>query len=93
MADAREKTSNCEVGETNKLLGPQNYNVWSLKVKTVLKRENLWVLVETKNPPSQFPATIGGIQSTEVRQRLKAKGAVWNNDVGGRQPDRSRVPT
>jgi hypothetical protein len=32
----------CEVGEANKLIGIQNYNVWKIKMEAILRRERLW---------------------------------------------------
>jgi hypothetical protein len=34
-----------EVPESSKLQGPQNYAIWSFKVRTVLQREKLWSVV------------------------------------------------
>ena len=68
MAES-SKSSNCEVGESNKLVGPLNYNVWQIKMTVVLKREGLWPLVETKRFTSDYPIIIANISYTEVKLR------------------------
>jgi hypothetical protein len=58
MAD----TQNLSFGESNKLEGETNYNVWRLKVKVLFKRENMWEFTETKTIPAAFLVHIGGRQ-------------------------------
>jgi hypothetical protein len=70
MAD----TQNLSFGESNKLEGETNYNVWRLKVKVLFKRENMWEFTETKTIPAAFLVHIGGQQLTEYHLRqLKNK--------------------
>jgi hypothetical protein len=38
-----EPSKHCEIGETNKLQGLQNYNVWKIKMEAIFRREKLWV--------------------------------------------------
>ena len=59
-----ESTKHCEIGETNKLLGLQNYNVWKIKMEAIFRREKLWGLIETKRSDSVFPTQIEGITYT-----------------------------
>ncbi len=35
------------VGEANKLVGISNYYIWHLRMKTIVKKENVWDI--TKN--------------------------------------------
>jgi hypothetical protein len=42
------RRDHCEVGESSKLTGIQNYNVWCFKMESILRRERLWLLVESK---------------------------------------------
>ena len=58
-----------EVGETNKLSGIQNYNVWKIKMEAILRREKLWSLVESKQTPSAYPVSLDKV-SFQNQERL-----------------------
>ena len=60
------------VGESSKLLGVSNYYTWQLKMKAILRRENVWELTEHHVTPAIFPAVVLGTQYTENSMR-KAK--------------------
>ena len=53
--------------EGEKLRGLENYYVWSLKTRSILKAERLWFITETKQTPIDFPVTIQGEQFTELQ--------------------------
>ena len=60
-ANMTDSTKHCEIGESNKLQGLQNYTVWKIKMEAIFRREKLWGLIETKQSVSVFPTTIAGI--------------------------------
>ena len=43
------------------MTGIQNYNVWCIKMKAILRRKRLWLLNESKQTPAAFPTIIEGI--------------------------------
>jgi hypothetical protein len=51
----------CKVGEANKLVGIQNYNVWKKKMEAILRKERLWGLMKTNRSTVNFPAMVEGI--------------------------------
>ena len=61
------KSLNCEVRESNKLVGPLNYGNWQIKMIAILKREGLWPLVGTKITTIAYPVTVEGVAYTEVK--------------------------
>lgn len=48
------------IGEANKLIGINNYYIWQLRIKTILKRENVWDLTENHVQPTKFPTNSVG---------------------------------
>jgi hypothetical protein len=71
-----ESTKHCEIGESNKLQGLQNYNVWKIKMEAIFRREKLWGIVETKRSDSVFPNTIEGtVYTTEERFKSEKQRA------------------
>ena len=66
-------TKHCEIGESNKLLGLQNYNVWKIKMEAIFRREKLWGLVETKWLVSNFSSTIDGTVYTSAERFISEK--------------------
>jgi len=50
---------NVLVGDANKLIGLENYYVWSLKMRAILGRENWWPTVESRIEPEAFLVIIG----------------------------------
>ena len=68
-----DSTKHCEIGESNKLLGLRNYNVWKIKMEAIFKREKLWGIVETKRLVSVFPITIDGIVYTFKERFISEK--------------------
>ena len=67
-----ENNKHREVGETNKLSGIQNYNVWKIKMEAILKREKLWFLVETKQTPTAYLVSLGGV-SFQNKEKLDSE--------------------
>ena len=60
--------------EGEKLRGLENYYVWSLKTRSILKAERLWLITETKLTPDVFPVSIQGEQLTE--SQLETRKAI-----------------
>ena len=58
------KSLKCEVGESNKLVGPLNYGDWQIKMTAILKREGLWPLVGTKIFTTAYLVTVEGVAYT-----------------------------
>ena len=67
-----ENHGSMSVGESSKLVGVSNYYTWQLKVRAILRRENVWELTENHVTPAIFPAVVLGTQYTENSMR-KAK--------------------
>jgi hypothetical protein len=84
-----ESTKPCEVGEANKLLGIQNYNMWKIKMEAILRRERLWRLAKTNRSITIFSTVIDGVsypseekfRSKKHRARLRLilsiVGRIW----------------
>jgi hypothetical protein len=85
-----ESSTPCEVGEANKLIRIQNYNVWKIKIESILRRERLWGLVETNRTIIVFLTTIEGVsypneeelQSEKQRARSGLILSVADNLLG-----------
>lgn len=61
--------------EIEKLKGTENYYVWSLKLRTILRSERLWALTKTKQSPSVFPTTINGEEFSELQLETRKAAA------------------
>jgi hypothetical protein len=48
------------IGEANKLVGINNYYIWHLRMKTILKRENVWDITKNHVQPAKLPTTMLG---------------------------------
>ena len=57
------------IRDADKLRGQQNYYIWALKLRTILRGENLWTIFETVQAPAAYPTTIDGEAMTEVQLR------------------------
>jgi hypothetical protein len=66
-----EDKGSLEIGDSNKLEGLANYYIWSLKMCTVLRGENIWDFTERKITPASYPVTIGGKQKTKAPLKKK----------------------
>jgi hypothetical protein len=55
---------NAYVGETNKLKGRANYNVWRLKMRALLIQEGLWDIINVITNPLLYLAIMSGFQIT-----------------------------
>ena len=66
MAES-SKSSNCEVGESSKLVGPFNYSNWQIKMIAILKKKGLWPLVVNKIVTSAYLVTVENVAYTEVK--------------------------
>lgn len=75
MVEAQGSHDNMLIKETNKLVGINNYYIWKIKMKVVLKKQNVWDLIEKQVEPTNFLAKILGIQYTEQNMR-RAKNLV-----------------
>ena len=62
-------SSSINIRENDKLKGQDNYYVWVLKLRAILKAENLWSITESVQIPLAYPATLDGEQMTEVQLR------------------------
>ncbi len=75
MVEAQGSHDNMLIKETNKLVGINNYYIWKIKMKVVLRKQNVWDLIEKQVEPTNFLAKILGIQYTEQNMR-RAKNLV-----------------
>ncbi len=75
MVEAQGSHDNMLIKESNKLVGINNYYIWKIKMKVVLRKQNVWDLIEKHVEPTNFLAKILGIQYTEQNMR-KAKNLV-----------------
>ncbi len=75
MVEAQGSHDNMLIKESNKLVGINNYYIWKIKMKVVLRKQNVWDLIEKQVEPTNFLAKILGIQYTEQNMR-KAKNLV-----------------
>jgi hypothetical protein len=64
-------SSSITIRDADKLKGQHNYYVWSLKLRAILRGENLWAISETVQNPVVYPATIDGEAMTEVQLRKR----------------------
>ncbi len=55
---------NAYVGETNKLKGRANYNVWRLKMRAFLVQEGLWDINNVITNPMVYLTIMSGFQIT-----------------------------
>jgi len=54
------------IREGDKLKGMTNYYVWALKMRAILRAENQWVVIETKQNHTVFPVNIDRDLLTKV---------------------------
>ena len=73
----------------DKLIGVDNYPIWSLKMRSFLRSESLWEFTEAEMKPASFPITIEGEQLSEAvfrkRKALACRLILWsvaNQHVG-----------
>ena len=64
-------SSSINIRDTDKLKSQENYFVWALKLRAILRGENLWSITESVQSPLAYPATIDGEQMTEVQLRKR----------------------
>jgi hypothetical protein len=64
-------SSSITIRDADKLKGQHNYYVWALKLRAILRGENLWAISETVQNPVVYPATIDGEAMTEVQLRKR----------------------
>ena len=80
-------SSSITIRNADKLKGQQNYYVWALKLRAILRGENLWTISEILQNPMVYPATINGEAMTEVQLRKRKATAMRiltlavNNDL------------
>ena len=65
------ESTGINIRDTDKLKGQENYYVWALKLRAILRGENLWSIIEAVQSPLAYPATIDGEQMTEVQLRKR----------------------
>lgn len=58
---------NSTMKEREKLRGIENYYVWSLKIRGILRAESLWTITETKQSPIAYSINVDGEELTEVQ--------------------------
>ena len=71
-----ESHGSMSVGESSKLVGASNYYTWQLKMRAILRRENVWELNENHVTPAIFLAIVLGTQYSEN------SCLVWNTTLG-----------
>ena len=64
-------SSSITIRDADKLKGQHNYYVWALKLKAILRGENLQAISETVQNPLVYRTTIDGEAMTEVQLRKK----------------------
>ena len=64
-------SSSINIRENDKLKGQENYYVWALKLRTILRGENLWSITENVQSPLAYLATIDREQMTEIQLRKR----------------------
>ena len=57
--------------DSDKLRGQENYYVWALKLRAILRGENLWTITDSVQSPLAFSVTIDGEQMTEIQLRKR----------------------
>jgi len=65
------KSSSVAFREADKLKGMQNYYVWALKMRAVLREEGQWAIIENEQSPVAYPVTIDGEAYTEAQLKKK----------------------
>jgi hypothetical protein len=61
---ANKISRNAYVGETNKLKGKANYNVWRLKMRVLLMQEGLWDVINIITNPMVYLVIMSEFQIT-----------------------------
>jgi len=65
MVEAQGSHGSMSVGEANKLVGINNYYIWQLRMKNILRKKNVWDLIENHVQPAKFPTTMLGTKYTK----------------------------
>ena len=55
------------VRETEKLIGHENYYMWSLMMKVILRGEGMWSFIIEEVEPDHYPVTIDREELSEVQ--------------------------
>jgi hypothetical protein len=69
MSETQGVHGSMSVGETNTLIGSNNYHIWQLKMKVILRRKNLWDLIDIHIQPDYFLTMNLGTQYTRQTMR------------------------
>jgi len=65
------ESSSVAFREAEKLKGMQNYYVWALKMRAVLRAEGQWAITENEQLPTAYPIMIDGEAHTEAQLKKK----------------------
>jgi hypothetical protein len=67
MVEAQGSHGSMSIRDANKLIGINNYYIWQVRMKIILRRENVWDLTENHVQPTKFPITVLGTKYIEKK--------------------------
>jgi hypothetical protein len=75
------RKGNYEIGETSKLQGLSDYNIWGIKMEAIYRKEQVWGIVENKTTPVAFHFTLNRALYANEDKLNKIKATVRSSMI------------